>query len=61
MNRNDWQSHNNALGIYFKRVDTIPRHPAQLYEAIAYFIIFLLLFITYKTKNITIGNGFTLA
>ncbi|MFV8353029.1 prolipoprotein diacylglyceryl transferase [Flavobacterium sp. XS2P14] len=42
----------------FKRVDTIPRHPAQLYEAIAYFIIFLLLFITYKTKNITIGNGF---
>jgi prolipoprotein diacylglyceryltransferase len=31
------------LGIYFKRVDTIPRHPAQLYEAIAYFIIFLLL------------------
>ena len=42
----------------FKRVDTIPRHPAQLYEAIAYFVIFLLLFITYKTKNITIGNGF---
>ena len=42
----------------FKRVDTIPRHPAQLYEAIAYFIIFLLLFITYKTKNITTGNGF---
>ncbi len=42
----------------FNRVDTIPRHPAQLYEAIAYFIIFLLLFITYKTKNIIIGNGF---
>ena len=42
----------------FKRVDDIPRHPAQLYEAIAYFIIFLVLFITYKTKNITIGNGF---
>jgi len=42
----------------FKRVDTIPRHPAQLYEAIAYFIIFLVLVIIYKTKNITIGNGF---
>ena len=42
----------------FKRVDDIPRHPAQLYEAIAYFIIFLVLFITYKTKNIIIGNGF---
>jgi prolipoprotein diacylglyceryltransferase len=44
----------------FKRVDTIPRHPAQLYEAIAYFIIFLLLY-NLQTKNITIGNGFTLA
>ena len=42
----------------FKRVDIIPRHPAQLYEAIAYFIIFLILYITYKTKNIKIGNGF---
>lgn len=45
-------------GFIFKRVDTIPRHPAQLYEAIAYFIIFLVLVIIYKTKNITIGNGF---
>ncbi len=42
----------------FKRVDIIPRHPAQLYEAIAYFIIFIVLVIIYKTKNITIGNGF---
>jgi prolipoprotein diacylglyceryl transferase len=33
----------------FTAVDDIPRHPAQLYEAIAYFIIFLiLLFIYYK-------------
>jgi prolipoprotein diacylglyceryl transferase len=42
----------------FKRIDNIPRHPAQLYEAIAYLIIFLLIFTTYKTKNITIGTGF---
>ena len=42
----------------FKRIDAIPRHPAQLYEAIAYFIIFLAIFITYKTKNIIIGKGF---
>jgi len=27
----------------FERVDTIPRHPGQLYEAITYFIIFILL------------------
>lgn len=27
----------------FERVDTIPRHPGQLYEAITYFMIFILL------------------
>jgi len=33
----------------FTAVDDIPRHPAQLYESIAYFIVFLiLLFIYYK-------------
>lgn len=33
----------------FTAVDEIPRHPAQLYESIAYFIIFLiLLFVYYK-------------
>jgi prolipoprotein diacylglyceryl transferase len=33
----------------FTAVDNIPRHPAQLYESIAYFIIFLiLLFMYYK-------------
>lgn len=38
----------------FRKVDNIPRHPAQLYEAIAYIIIFT----AYKTKNIKLGNGF---
>jgi len=42
----------------FKQVDNIPRHPAQLYEAISYFIIFLIVFVTYKTKNIQLGRGF---
>lgn len=42
----------------FKRVDTIPRHPAQLYEALSYFIIFIIIFSTYKIKNIKFGNGF---
>lgn len=35
-------------GFIFKSVDNIPRHPAQLYESIAYFLIFILLFILYK-------------
>ena len=38
-----------SWGFIFTAVDDIPRHPAQLYESIAYFIIFLiLLFIYYK-------------
>ena len=42
----------------FSRIDNIPRHPAQLYEAISYFIIFIIVITTYKTKNIELGNGF---
>ena len=42
----------------FRKIDNIPRHPAQLYEAIAYFIIFALVITIYKTKNIKLGNGF---
>ena len=32
----------------FERVDMLPRHPAQLYEAIAYFIFFLGMVWLYK-------------
>ncbi|WP_426095331.1 prolipoprotein diacylglyceryl transferase [Flavobacterium sp. DSR2-3-3] len=42
----------------FKRVDNIPRHPAQLYEAISYLMIFIIVFTIYNTKNIKLGNGF---
>ena len=42
----------------FRKVDNLPRHPAQLYEAIVYFIIFIIIFTVYKTKNIKLGNGF---
>lgn len=42
----------------FKRVDNIPRHPAQLYEAVSYFIIFIIILSIYKIKNIKLGNGF---
>jgi len=37
------------LGIVFSRVDQYPRHPAQLYEAVAYFAIFAILWTTYRT------------
>lgn len=42
----------------FVRVDNLPRHPAQLYEAIAYLAIFGLLFYLYQTKRDKLQNGF---
>ena len=38
--------------IVFARVDNIPRHPAQLYEAFSYLVIFFILFFIYKNKKI---------
>ncbi len=45
-------------GIIFDRVDNIPRHPAQLYEAICYFMIFALMMFLYKRKRDKLKNGF---
>jgi phosphatidylglycerol:prolipoprotein diacylglycerol transferase len=44
-------------GIIFERVDNIPRHPAQLYEAISYFLIFALMIFLYKTQREKLKNG----
>jgi len=41
----------------FERIDTIPRHPAQLYEAICYFLIFAFMLFLYKTKRAQFKNG----
>jgi phosphatidylglycerol:prolipoprotein diacylglycerol transferase len=40
----------------FENVDTLPRHPGQLYEAIAYFSIFL--FLNLISMNVKRENGF---
>ncbi len=45
-------------GIIFERVDNLPRHPAQLYEAISYFVIFAVLILLYKTRREKFKNGF---
>jgi prolipoprotein diacylglyceryl transferase len=45
-------------GVIFERVDNIPRHPAQLYEAISYFIIFAAMIILYKKRRDRLKNGF---
>ncbi len=44
--------------VIFERVDNIPRHPAQLYEAISYFIIFTIMMILYKKERDRLKNGF---
>lgn len=42
----------------FHRVDEVPRHPGQLYEAIAYFIILLAGLYLYKKHEEKVGTGF---
>jgi prolipoprotein diacylglyceryl transferase len=43
--------------IIFERVDMLPRHPAQVYEALSYLFIFIVLFILYKTTKIKDKSG----
>lgn len=45
-------------GVIFERVDSVPRHPAQLYEAISYFIIFAIMMILYKKLRYRVRSGF---
>lgn len=45
-------------GVIFKQVDNVPRHPAQLYEAISYFIIFTIMIILYKKMRNRVSSGF---
>lgn len=45
-------------GFIFESVDHVPRHPAQLYEAISYFLIFTLMILLYKNKRAKLKNGF---
>lgn len=42
----------------FERVDMIPRHPGQLYEAIAYAIFFFVGWYLYRKKPQRVGTGF---
>lgn len=42
----------------FYRIDDIPRHPAQLYEAIFYLIISFFLFLVWQSQKVTTYQGF---
>jgi len=41
----------------FLRVDNVPRHPAQLYEAFAYLVVFLVLLGIYRRKGGDVPHG----
>ena len=49
---------NVSWAFIFVRVDNLPRHPAQLYEAISYLLIFGLMLYLYKTRRENLKNGF---
>lgn len=48
---------NKPWGFIFERVDSLPRHPAQLYEALSYLLIFGITFGLYKTQRKYFKNG----
>lgn len=49
---------NGNWGFVFERDDMIPRHPTQLYEALSYLVIFVILLFIYKSEKIEKKNGF---
>lgn len=49
---------NLSWAFVFTRVDPIPRHPAQLYEAIFYLGISMALYFIWKSKKFYESNGF---
>ena len=44
-------SHSNFGVVFLNRGENLPRHPAQLYEALGYLILFFILRKVYKTKK----------
>ena len=47
-----------SLGFIFTQLDNTPRHPAQLYEAVAYLFLFILMYWLWKNKRQVLGAGF---
>lgn len=48
---------NAGWGFIFTAIDNVPRHPAQLYESIAYLIVFFILFIFYFKSGGKFNQG----
>lgn len=48
------------FGFIFEQIDMVPRHPAQLYEAIFCFFLFIVMYWLWKNKRDVLGKGFLL-
>jgi prolipoprotein diacylglyceryltransferase len=48
------------FGFIFEQIDMVPRHPAQLYEAIFCFFLFLVMYWLWNNKREVLGKGFML-
>jgi len=44
----------------FTQIDNVPRHPAQLYEALFYMAVFFTMYWLWKNKRTALGTGFML-
>ena len=42
----------------FERVDSHPRHPGQLYEALAYALFFFIIYAVYRRRRDRVGTGY---
>lgn len=42
----------------FQQIDMLPRHPSQLYEAVAYLLVFFVLWTIYQRKATVLPKGF---
>ena len=49
---------NTDWGFIFSQVDNLPRHPSQLYEAIAYLLLFFIGLLIYRHHKEKVGTGF---
>lgn len=49
---------NQPWAIIFQRIDSLPRHPVQLYEAFSYFFIFAVFILLYRFTRLKKYEGF---
>ena len=47
-----------TFGFIFVQIDGVPRHPAQLYEALLYCVLFIVMYWLWKYKRDNLGKGF---